>query len=545
MAAPSFLTKMLGSAKARELYLTSPVLTAREALGLGMVTRVVADAEIDAAAHELALSLARGPSVTLGYIKTNINNAETLSLEACFDAEAMHHSRCGETAAGSRGAASHTASMAGWNAAYDAVFAHYGFIVSNDLDETMTMAAALTTSPLPDGDRVAVLTVSGGAGIWAADAVSAQALDVPELSGPLQATIRALIPSYGSARNPVDITAQAVHSGGLQATLDLLERSDEVDAILVVLSLSSATRIPFKLAELKPVLDRQRKPILFYSYTLPSDFARSSLAAAGVVALSGLTDAAIALRAMLQRARFRLAPFPDVDNAALPDLSSYPAGAPLSEFDSKAVLRAAGISIPDEQLVSSAVALDAALARAPFPLAMKIQSRDIPHKSEVGGVRIGVGTADAARDAYAALLRNAHIQRPDAAIQGVLLSPMAKPGVEIIVGTLQDATFGPMVMVGLGGVTAELFRDVVYRPAPIGAEAAEAMLRELKTAPLLHGFRGAAPADVAALALLIAQISQLAAGARDEIAEIELNPVLVHPQGHGVTIVDALVVRRP
>src|SRR4051794_7338573 len=158
--------------------------------------------------------------------------------------------KVGRSSAGERAAASHTASMAGWTAAYDAVFAKYGFIVSNDLDEAVTIAALLTTSPLPKGDRVAVVTVSGGGGIWGADTVSAQGLQVPELSDGVQATIRGLIPSYGSPCNPIDITAQAVHSGGLQKTIELLDRSDEVDAILVVISLSSETRMPFKTPEL-------------------------------------------------------------------------------------------------------------------------------------------------------------------------------------------------------------------------------------------------------------------------------------------------------
>jgi len=146
--------------------------------------------------------------------------------------------------------------------------------------------------------------------------------------------------------------------------------------------------------------------------------------------------------------------------------------------------------------------------------------------------------------AYEALLNNARRHRPDAGIQGVLIGSMAKKGVEIIVGTMLDATFGPMIMVGLGGVTTELFRDVVYRPAPVSTVEAGAMLAELKAAPLLNGFRGAAQADVPALSQLIAQVSVLAAQQAREISEIELNPVLVHPEGQGVTIVDALVVRK-
>lgn len=450
--------------------------------------------------------------------------------------------KVGRSSAGGRAAASHTASMAGWTAAYDAVFAKYGFIVSNDLDEAVAIAAVLTTSPMPKGDRVAVVTVSGGAGIWGADAVSAQGLHVPELSDSVQATIRGLIPSYGSPRNPIDITAQAVHSGGLQKTIELLNQSDEVDAILVVISLSSETRMPFKVPELKPVIDTQRKPIVFYSYTLPSQYARNGLAEAGVVVLSGLTHVAVAIRRLVQRARFKLAAPAAVALLAGKSPASRIEAMALSEYDSKQLLRDAGVSVPDEILVTERGAL---IKRAGFPLVMKIQSRDIPHKSEVGGVRVNITSEAEASAAYDQLLAKAQQHRPSAVIQGVLVGPMASKGVEMIVGTVQDATFGPVIMVGLGGITTELFKDVVYRPAPLGDAEAAAMLQGLKAWPLLNGFRGAPLADVPALAKLIAQVSQLAAQSSSELSEIEINPVLVHPQGDGVTIVDALVVPAP
>lgn len=450
--------------------------------------------------------------------------------------------KVGRSGAGERAAASHTASMAGWSAAYDAVFAKYGFIISDDLDEAVAIAALLTSTPLPKGNRVAVVTVSGGAGIWGADALAGQGLQVPELSAPLQAAIRGLIPAYGSPRNPIDITAQAVHSGGLQKTIELLDESDEVDAILVMISLSSETRMPFKQPELSPLIDAQRKPIVFWSYTLPSTFARTGLAASGVVVLSGLTHLAVALRQMAARARFRLASPAEEESARLPDLSAHLTAATLSEYDSKALLRAAGVELPVEILVQERRTLHGEIARFGFPLVLKLQSRDIPHKSEIDGVRINIATEDAAFAAYDALLANARRHRPDAAIQGVLLGPMADKGVEIIVGTLTDATFGPLVMVGLGGVTAELFRDVVYRPSPVGTAEATLMVGELKAAPLLDGFRGAPKADVPAVAALIAQLSQIAASFKGDLAEIEINPVLVHALGDGITIVDALVV---
>lgn len=447
--------------------------------------------------------------------------------------------KVGRSGAGERAAASHTASMAGWTAAYDAIFAKYGFIVSNDLDEAVAIAAVLTTSPMPKGDRVAVVTVSGGGGIWGADTVSAQGLQVPELSAPVQSAIRGMIPSYGSARNPVDITAQAVHSGGLQKTIELLNASDEIDAILVVISMSSETRMPFKIPELKPVIDAQAKPIVFYSYTLPSQFARTTLAEAGVVILSGLTHVGVAMRQLVQRATFKL----PVSEASPPRAAAMQIGAgPLSEHDSKRLLREAGIKLPDEILVTERTQLKGAISRVGFPLVMKIQSPDIPHKSEVGGVRVGIVSEDDALSAYDAIVNSARRTKPNAAIQGVLVGPMAKKGVEIIIGAVKDATFGPILMVGLGGITTELFKDVVYRPAPVGEAEAAAMLRELKAWPLLDGFRGAPKADVPALAALISQLSNFAARHQDRIAEVEINPVLVHPQGEGVTIVDALVV---
>jgi acyl-CoA synthetase (NDP forming) len=517
-----------------------------KALGVALSYVISAGNESDLGAGEFFEYMVQDPStdVILLFIE-GIRDVEKFLAAARRAAETgkpVIVTKVGRSGAGERAAASHTASMAGWSAAYDAVFAKYGFIVSNDLDEAVTIAALLTTNPMPKGDRVAVLTVSGGAGIWGADTVSMQGLQVPELSKPIQAEISALLPSYGATGNPIDVTAQGVHSGGLQKSIDLLDVSDEVDAILVVLSLSSDTRMPLKQAELKPVLDAQNKPIVFYSYTLPSDFARKELAASGAVVLSGLTHVGVAMRQMVRRARFKLAPPADPAASPLRDISAHLKSATLSEFDSKSLLRDAGIALPDEVLVTEKTALDAAIARVGFPLVMKIQSRDIPHKSEVGGVRVNITTKGEAFAAYQSLLENAARHRPNAAIQGVLVSPMAKKGVEIIVGTLLDATFGPMIMVGLGGITTELFRDVVYRPAPVSAIEASAMLAELKAAPLLNGFRGAAKADIPALSQLISQVSVLAAASRDQISEIELNPVLVHPAGQGVTIVDALVM---
>jgi acyl-CoA synthetase (NDP forming) len=235
----------------------------------------------------------------------DIERFDAAARRAAAVGKAVIVTKVGRSAAGARASELHTASVAGSPTAYDAMFAKYGFIVSHDMDEAVTIAAVLTTTPSPKGDRVAIVTTSGGGGIWAADALSMAGLRLPELSEAMQSDIRKLIPSYGAARNPVDVTAQAVHSGGLQKTVEMLSMSDEVDAILVVVSLASDTRIPFKAAELKPVLDELRKPVLFWSYTLPSTFARTGFAECGAVVLSSLSLIATALRKVTTRSLMR------------------------------------------------------------------------------------------------------------------------------------------------------------------------------------------------------------------------------------------------
>jgi acetate---CoA ligase (ADP-forming) len=455
--------------------------------------------------------------------------------------------KIGRSAAGERAARSHTASMAGWNAAYDAAFAAHGIIRADDPDEAVAIAAAFATAPLARGPRVAVVTASGGAGAWAADALAGAGLSLPELSAPLQQAIGAFIPAYGSARNPVDITAQAVLTGGLLRATELLCDSAEVDAVLAVVSLASEKRMSIDIAALKALVQRQAKPVLFYSYTLPSMLARRALAEAGLTVHTALGAVAAAMAALVRRGSF----VPSCD-VAMPHPRAVARAAAvrtqldqvtdsISEYDAKELLAQAGITIAPHRLVREAAELDAAAAALGFPLALKVQSPDLPHKTEVGGVRLGIGDALALRQAYDAVLAELRRRRPEARLQGVLLQRMARPGVEVILGTIRDKGFGPLVMVGAGGVMTELFKDAAYRLAPVDAEGARQMLGELRVARLLDGFRGAPAADTDALVALVAQLSQFAVEHGDLVQEVELNPVIVHRAGEGCTIVDALL----
>jgi acyl-CoA synthetase (NDP forming) len=449
--------------------------------------------------------------------------------------------KIGATQAGFRAAASHTASMAGWDAAYHAVFERYGILTSSDPDEAIAMAGALATCPHAAGKCAAIVTVSGGAGAWAADILSGAGIALPELSAPLQQALAAEIPSYGSPRNPVDVTAQAVHSGALARCLAMLGQSDEIDLIVLVLSMTSTSRVALGTEGLAALRAETAKPVLLFSYTIPSDFARQAFAAAGAMVQTGLTALARQAKALATR------PHPI---RAMPPVAPHPPlppglGGAVAEYAAKRLLAEAGIAVPAEFLVRDEAELDQAAAQLGFPLALKIQSRAVPHKSEVGGVVLDVEDIHSARYERTHMLARAARLDPPPPIDGVLVQAMAPPGIEMIIGVVRDPAFGPIITIGAGGFDAELRRDIVHRLAPLDTGAALAMLRSLKIWPLLDGYRGRAVTDVAALVRLIVQLGEFAAAHHERVLEVELNPVIVHERGAGVTIVDALLTLGP
>ena len=520
------------------------------ALGLAFSTVVSTGNEADLTAADFLAHMAEDPATAavLLFLESVRDPAGFAAAASAANAAGKFivAIKIGRSGPGKLAAASHTASMAGWDVGYDAMFRRHGIIVATELDEALGITAALASNPPARGRRVAVVTVSGGAGAWSADALSAAGLDVPELGAATQAAIRGFIPSYGSTRNPVDLTAAGVHGGGLLRAVDLLSHDPGVDQIAVITSLSNPARVSIYGPELAALLAQRLKPVLFYSYTLPSPLGRRILAEAGAVIMPSMAVLATACRALVERDRHP-APAP-AESDALPEavrtaLSSH--AGPIAEHAAKALLAACGASVPPARLVTQAAELDGAAAALGFPLAAKVQSPAIAHKTEAGGVRLGITDLPALGAAYAEILANAARHAPAAKIDGVLLERMAPPGTEIIIGVVRDPDFGPVVMVGAGGVATELFQDAVYRLAPVDEAEATAMLRELRSARLLDGFRGAPAADVPALARLVALVSHLAHAGRATVAELELNPVIAHPAGQGCTIADALLVLSP
>jgi acetate---CoA ligase (ADP-forming) len=451
--------------------------------------------------------------------------------------------KIGRSDAGSRASASHTASLSGSYTAYHAIFERYGVIEAEDPDEAVAIAGVLVTCPLPKGRRAGIITPSGGGGAWMADTLSLHGLVVPPLSASTQASLRSVMPSYGAPGNPVDVTAQGSTTGAAVMTaMETLAGSDEIDMLVLITSLTSETRVSLDADRVRATAARCGKPMTVWTYTLPSEFGRRSAAGCGLFVHSDLRNVGVAMSKLANYAEALARPHPvspeSVPAVSLPDdLPSV-----LTEHRAKALLAAYGLPETQERLATSAAEAAEAASALQYPVVLKIASPDLPHKTEAGGVVLGLQNPQSVAVAYDQIIRSARRYKPDARIEGVLVQKMAPRGHELVIGMVNDPTFGPIMMVGMGGTMVELMDDVVHRPAPVDAAEAAEMLGSLKSARLLTGFRGAAPIDITPAAELIANVSRAALAYRDRVAEMELNPVILHQDGSGLTIADALIM---
>ncbi len=459
--------------------------------------------------------------------------------------------KVGRSAAGRRAAASHTGALAQAGDIDDAIFRHHGIIRGEDLDHMLDVAAAFSFCRLPRGNRVAVITGSGGSAVWMADILSAHGLELPVLEDDIQQRVLALLPSYASAQNPVDGTAQAIHEVGYARLVEIVRELKRIDTILLIGSLANEATAAKRAEELAAITAATEQPILLSTYTTASPGAMARFAEAGIPCYTSMPSCARAIRALVDYAAFRArrrqpkaVPVTPPDLCAEVGRALAAADPVLTEVEAKALLTRYGVPRPPEALVTSADEAVAAAARIGGPVALKVQSPEITHKTEAGAVDLGIAGDAAVRSAHYRVLANARAAYPDAAIQGVLVQAMAPRGRDIILGVTRDPTFGPMLMVGLGGIHVEVLRDVAFAPVPIGPSEALALLGELRGAAILGGVRGEPAADRTALAELIAALSRFAADHAELIEEIDLNPVIVHSQGQGLTVVDALIVRR-
>jgi acyl-CoA synthetase (NDP forming) len=451
--------------------------------------------------------------------------------------------KVGHSDAGTRASASHTASLSGSYTAYHAIFERYGVIEAEDADEAVAIAGVALTCPLPNGRRAGIITVSGGGGAWMADTLSSHGLLVPNLSAESQAALRPLMPSYGASGNPVDVTAQGSNTGpAMMTVMEHLAQSDEIDMMVLVTSLTSETRVSLDADRVRAVAKSCGKPMTVWSYTLPSAFGRTAAAGCGLFVHSDLRNVGVSMGKLaayseaLQRTLPE--PFKPVSGRLYPGLPSV-----VPEYLAKQVLAA---WLPDtrEELAGSAEQAADAAERLGFPVVLKVQSPQLPHKTEAGGVKLHLADRTAVANAYTTMLTDVARRAPGSTIDGVLVQRMAPTGHELVIGMVDDPTFGPIMMLGFGGTTVELFGDVVHAPAPIDEPEATRMILSLKSARLLTGFRGAKPIDLAPVATLVAALSRAALTLRDQVREFELNPVIVHADGSGLTVADALLMMK-
>ncbi len=447
--------------------------------------------------------------------------------------------KMGRSGAGAEAALSHTASLAGSDAVYGAVFREFGVHRARDTDEMLDVAYAASFGILPADDRVGLMSVSGGMGIQMADAAARCGLPVVPMPEETQARLKRRLP-YASPRNPVDITAQVFND---QALL-----TENLDAMLAEAGYSSVvaffTYVAGTAFMAERLIDamaqaRQKFPdrLLVLSIIAPPEVVRRYEA----VGCPCFEDADRAVRAVAALAGFSraFARAPAPPPALPPALADPPQST--DEVTALALLASAGLPAPPLLTAADAGAAADAAARLGFPVAVKVRSPDIAHKSDVGGVRLGLADAAAVRAAVTEMLDAVRRAVPGARLDGVLVSPMAGDGVDVILGVKRDPLFGAVLMAGLGGVFVEIMEDVSLHRAPLDAGTARAMLEGLRGWPLLAGARGRPAADVDAMCAAMVALSRFAAANAACIESIDVNPLRVFAAGEGARMLDALI----
>lgn len=456
--------------------------------------------------------------------------------------------KSGRTAAGAAAVSSHTGSLAGSEAIYDALFQQSGIYRAQTISHLFDYAIAFATQPLPKSNRVAIITNAGGPGIIATDITMNVGLTLAKFSPDTTDVLRSALPPTANINNPVDVIGDA-GVDRYRAAFEAVLKDENVDGVIFILTPQSMTDI-FATAKIIPDLaKRSGKPVLtsFMGEVDVRD-AIDFLEMHRMPHYHFPEMAARALGAMYRHfkwiSRQHLAEIditPDrakarvVIESALAEGKTY-----LGEVEGNKILEAYGFPMLPGRLVTSAD--DAAIAVKEIGLAVfKIVSPQIVHKSDLGGVRVGIGSEDEARAVYADMIETVGKNAPDAKIEGVFVQKMAGKGVEVILGINRYKVFGPLLMFGLGGIFVEIFKDVSFRLAPIRHNAARRMIRSIKAYPMLNGARGGEPSDTDELERCLILLSALATE-NPEIAELDINPLIVHANGNGCSVADCRIL---
>lgn len=457
--------------------------------------------------------------------------------------------KTGRSNAGSRAAASHTGALAGSDKIYDAFFKQNGIIRVDDFEDIIAFSKLFNAEKLPTGKNTVIITSSGGRGINEADRCESYGLNIVELSEETQAEIRKTLPDYASVSNPIDLTAAAsvTNPEFYLAPLKALVNDPNVDNIIF-------TDFPYVWDENSPMLQEfvsiakaSNKVIGVFPFPLEGmtyPNATETLIANDVAVISGTLNPVRALAKLVQYSSYVqlndqvsdvAADFgpADIDDLLKP-------GSTLSESEASDVLDRYGIPTTKRYVAKEAEEAVEMAKEIGFPVVLKIDSPQIPHKTEADGIRLNICSEDEVRIAFAEVMANAKQYNPTATLNGVSVQEMLPNGVEIIIGAHNDETFGPVIMAGLGGIFVEVFKDISFKVAPLSRKDAYELLEELQGKALLHGARGKAPVDKEAIVDVLLKVSNLMRDNKDTIKELDINPLIVYEKG--IKAADAMIV---
>ena len=451
--------------------------------------------------------------------------------------------KIGRSDLGARAAGSHTAALTGVDARYDAAFAQLGVTRVQDYDDLLQVSNLLARCPRPPSRGVAVVSHSGGISSLTADMFGQAGLDLPALSDRARDGINGILKGFGWAANPSDVTGYA-NSDDFPAIMSFMAE-DEGVGTLVVASAGADPQATQVIAQ----RDGSDKPVAFlWTGTRGAESGLPMLRQAGIPVFYVPDKLAAGVRYLndyhdwreRQLARgFGAAGEMTAEQAQAGGRLS---GGALSEYDSKGLIAAFGVPTTHDEVAGDAETAVAAAERIGYPVALKVNSADILHKTEAGAIRLGLNDAGAVRAAFGEVIANARAYDAGARIDGAVVQEMVSGGVETIVGVSYDEQLGPILLFGTGGVMVEVYNDVALRVCPITREEALEMIEEVQGARLLRGFRGAPAADVSTLADVLVRVSQMAAQLEGSLAELDINPLMVLPEGQGVKAADALAM---